>query len=641
MASRSNDAIVVTEIDPDTDDWRIAGANPVLEAVSGFDTNDLLGQSITMLKPDECADGWADVLTVAHEAKETKAVLAVKRKDGSTAMLEADAYPVADHLGHPRYFVLQMADRSKLNSLRANVTKLELIFGSILSILNDPVSIIDPQGRFAAINAAYTRVFGWTMDQLAGRPLSFVVGDEDREEAASHHRRSIATGVVKQERQVRVRSASGRVLKTLVVSNLVRMPSGESYRVATLTPIEDLDRGPAELAADEFDRAVRERAAARGSDSIVAGTVRVLGLDEVRAALGDQWDALGARADEIVLDVIRNHLHRDDLATPCDGGYVICFAGDDESAAEAKVRTIVDTVRLRFAACLPASAADELTFESAVATVKGDALAGGSSILAAIEAEVASRQSHMAHDARARLSAALKSATIEIVRARTDDGRPAQVAIARLSRLARVAAGQCLPHLDLDEQLAVDAQLMTFALSARELITKGDRGFDAVILAPVHVRLLESKAVLQALTNLCRALQPGVRSRLGMDIQGLSASDPGTDLAKIVGPYAALGIRFALTWHSLAPLHQELDAAGFRYACIPAPLMVADLAAGRMKTQALVASLRAQNVTIIATHTPSKSPLAALAKEGIRIFVPALPEEVAEAKPEHLAAVNR
>ena len=72
----------------------------------------------------------------------------------------------------------------------------------------------------------------------------------------------------------------------------------------------------------------------RPSTVHVAGKIRLVGLDEVKEALGARWAAVAARAMASAEHVIRRHCGpRDTWSRTADGGFLICFADATEEEA--------------------------------------------------------------------------------------------------------------------------------------------------------------------------------------------------------------------------------------------------------------------------------------------------------------------
>ena len=50
----------------------------------------------------------------------------------------------------------------------------EKLYRSLLNSSADAIAIYDLEGRVRFVNPSFTRTFGWTLDELVGRPIPFV-----------------------------------------------------------------------------------------------------------------------------------------------------------------------------------------------------------------------------------------------------------------------------------------------------------------------------------------------------------------------------------------------------------------------------------------------------------------------------------
>jgi len=80
----------------------------------------------------------------------------------------------------------------------------------------------------------------------------------------------------------------------------------------------------------------RLRAASRDGGAIEAAQVKVLGLDDIRAAAGPRWPRMRERVREGSLHILRQHLGADDVAISAGDGFLIILAdGRSPRALEA------------------------------------------------------------------------------------------------------------------------------------------------------------------------------------------------------------------------------------------------------------------------------------------------------------------
>lgn len=96
---------------------------------------------------------------------------------------------------------------------------------------------------------------------------------------------------------------------------------------------------------NRFDRRVRELSAAK-ERKIVAGSVQLVGMDEIKNSLGSLWENVAGKAYNIAERVIRKNLSEDDVFERKEGGvYVLCFANLSKAEAETRTKQIVSEIR--------------------------------------------------------------------------------------------------------------------------------------------------------------------------------------------------------------------------------------------------------------------------------------------------------
>ena len=100
------------------------------------------------------------------------------RRDGSTMVVASRWALSRDDEGHPRAILEINNDITRRKrtdeALRANEMRLQ----AILEASADPVVVCDSQGNTTFVNPAFTRVFGWTAEEVLGRQIPFVPDDQ-------------------------------------------------------------------------------------------------------------------------------------------------------------------------------------------------------------------------------------------------------------------------------------------------------------------------------------------------------------------------------------------------------------------------------------------------------------------------------
>ena len=94
--------------------------------------------------------------------------------DSSTKVLEASASLIFDENGHPSGFRGILRDMTSRRAAEEALKESEYRHRTVLEAAPDPVVVKDVDGKVTYLNPAFTRVFGWTLEEKAGRFLDHV-----------------------------------------------------------------------------------------------------------------------------------------------------------------------------------------------------------------------------------------------------------------------------------------------------------------------------------------------------------------------------------------------------------------------------------------------------------------------------------
>jgi hypothetical protein len=112
----------------------------------------------------------------------------------------------------------------------------------------------------------------------------------------------------------------------------------------------------AEVSSIQFDRDLARLLAEMGRDGkpLLAGAIELVGLDEVKATLGKNWDIVAEQAQRIARDEIKRHLSdRDFFKAQSETRFLICFASLNRRQALDKAKLISRAIKARLVEELP------------------------------------------------------------------------------------------------------------------------------------------------------------------------------------------------------------------------------------------------------------------------------------------------
>lgn len=117
-------------------------------------------------------------------------------------------------------------------------------------------------------------------------------------------------------------------------------------------------------------------------ESLVAGSLELVGLDDIKEALGERWSAIEASAKEIAETELQRHLDEEDFYRPYgETAFLVCFSELEKPAADKKAQQIGASIKARLAREIP-DVANAVTVDHFVASIDRSSLRGGNEPIA-------------------------------------------------------------------------------------------------------------------------------------------------------------------------------------------------------------------------------------------------------------------
>jgi two-component system, cell cycle sensor histidine kinase and response regulator CckA len=175
-----------------TPQGRVIDANPALIRMMGYtDRNHFMGINAAELYIKPCdRTRWKSLLESAKGIFTSE--VEMRRADGMVIWVENQSRVVHDENGQALYYegslkdvtARKLADLALLESeknfrdLYAESKRAEEVYRSLIHSSADPILIYDLQGRTRYVSPVFTRVFGWTLEELEGKQIPFVPESE-------------------------------------------------------------------------------------------------------------------------------------------------------------------------------------------------------------------------------------------------------------------------------------------------------------------------------------------------------------------------------------------------------------------------------------------------------------------------------
>jgi diguanylate cyclase (GGDEF)-like protein/PAS domain S-box-containing protein len=200
-------------------DGALEYVSPQWEAQLGHTPAEVLGRYFTdfVSNPEDCRQAYRQALGASSPVDNL--VVRFVTKGGQSRSYLAQASPAHDPEGNLRRVVGVAKDIHDLMCVQDQLKESEYRYRSLLQSLADPAVIYDLEGKCLYINPAFTRVFGWGLEELQGRQVPFVP-DEETGPTQERIRGIIERGEIVNQYATKRLAKSGRVLDIVLSAAL-------------------------------------------------------------------------------------------------------------------------------------------------------------------------------------------------------------------------------------------------------------------------------------------------------------------------------------------------------------------------------------------------------------------------------------
>jgi PAS domain S-box-containing protein len=618
--ARTSDAVVITdgELRPDTPGPIIQYANMTAARISGHNIKDLIGSPVSMLYTPEVFPRILEQLRETAESRQpwqhdTQTI----SRDGREVWLQVNTVPIAGANGQLSHFVRIGRDISVHKRMEQEREATQRLLASVFGVIDQALGVVDEAGNFSMVNTAVTRQLGWSVFDLIGKPFTTVIEEASRKWLT---RQLAAREELEQTCRLPTQLVhrDGTVAAGEIVSTIIMQPDGREFRVITFkeTPTAAI---PADL---PLSTTVQRLLDCQGSPAaLVAGKLQLVGLAEVRAALGDRWCDVQANVFTLAERILRRHLGPGDVYhRTTDDGFLVCFAEFGEAAAQAKASAIADEIRATFTGVAPEMASAGVESYAAKVEIERSESGSDESIIQALEGRLERERGRLEGGALDALSSGLANAHVVFLRARTDTNQVAPFSVARLPKPLETSLDTLRALGRMEYGLEAELLLMTGA--AERLLSQLTANRSDVIVVPVRMSTLVQRRDAERWLQIVRSMVEAGKRRLLIEIIGLARDTARTRMADMVmtlttlcrtvafelptadpGFIAGLPTAVALTTIPLQRLGNE-DGTGH----------VA--AAGR-----LLKTLNNRNARLLVKDIPTPGQAMSLAKAGVPLLL--------------------
>jgi PAS domain S-box-containing protein len=558
----------------------ITAANDAFLRASGYREGQLRGRSFSDFFPNKTqAEKLRDAIRRSDSLRGEKAVL---RADGAIFTLGFHLMPVPEEETSSDHscFVILGRDITATLEARTLQTSVQKLLAKVFSCINEAVAIIDDKERVVLTNPQVDKLLGYKPNGLVGRMTIDLVAPSGRDVMAMNVRTQMEDGR-DVTYEVPILREDGTEQQMRVTSVLAERDDRKKFRIITLRP-----------AARTLLR----------SES--AGRIMLVGLEEVRDALGSRWPAVAARAMATAEAVIKRRCGKEDSYSRVDDvSFLICFGALDLQEASFRAAMIGREIRDRLigqggdpdsAQVRAIAAAVMFPYQEEQATHDHHA-----TLLVGLDGQM----QQIEQDARQTLKATLSDARCDI---EPIHGRDTEEIVCNLVCLPDaverklLCAFSILPRNETD---AFDLNGLLLTLAARHATTTLVRGESRPLLVPVRFEVFNSRSATERYISLCRKVDQRLAKTLIFLMSELPEGLPKSRLFECVNllrPFCC-GMGYQVDDPALlAPV--DLAPSGHGIVALPQSV-VAALPAAKLK--ALVDFVHAKRMKLLIRHLGS------------------------------------
>jgi PAS domain S-box-containing protein len=610
FVARAKETVLITDTALDAPGGpRILYANDAVEPTSGYRPDELIGQRLGVLYPVEALPQLiGQMRDAARSGKQVEIEALATTKAGKPHWMQVSTIAILTPGGAPSHFVRMGQDVTARKRAETERETTQRLLASVFGVLDQALGVIDDHGRFAMVNTAVTRQFGWSVFDLIGKPYTEIIDPADRPTVE----RQLALGTEMTSRMsVRLRHRKGDVLAGEIVVTTIPQPDGRPYRVMMLTERAGVPTDKS------FEQAVRKALQGAGKQgTVVAGKVQLVGLAEVRAAIGDRWPALAERSFQAAENILRKHLSATDVfSRTADDGFLVCFTELGEAEAQFKARTIATEIREKLVGDFPEMAETEVTGFATTVEVDSDDMMPENAIVHALEARLTRERKRLEDGAIKAMRARLTTAEVLFQTVRTDANHAAPIVLCRLP-VEIEAAQSTLLALGRSEYLP-QTELLLLTGAAERVLAELQQVKTDLILTPVRLATLTHRRDAEHWLGVARTLGSPGKKRLVVEIRELGRDTARARLTDVTMMVSSL-------FRAVAFELPTIDPGFIAHLPVTAPLVTIEARLlGDNPTAPVARLLKAllpRRCRLIVKNVATSSMAVALAKAGVPLI---------------------
>jgi PAS domain S-box-containing protein len=591
--NNSDDIVLVLErgTGAQANDAVIIGANDAFRRASGYSNEQILDRAVADLF--QSGNHAETLMNAVRGNGSLRSELAASRADGGSFMLGMHLMPAPARTPGRDCFVILGRDITSALEARRMQDSIQRLLAKVFSSVDAAVAIVNSAGRIVMTNPGIDLLLGYKPNGLVGRNSMDLVAPGSRASVAATLKQQANDGGTVTYSASFLRM-DGSALLLRITSVTAATGDTKQFLIITVRP-EAIDTP-------------RIR-----SESV--GRIKLVGLEEVRAALGDRWPAAAERAMATAEVVIKRHCGPQDSFSRADEiSFLMCFGSLSEEESSFRAAMIGREIRNKLIG--DGQDPENAQVRALVAVVRFPDQGESGAALNAVLLDGLDRQiERVEREARQTLANAMTSAVCDVEPAY---GRaPAEMVASQVfipPRLERQL--QCvLSALPLKESQAFDLDGFLLGLAAQHAVGSMARGDITPVLLRISFDVFATRVTTERFFALCAKIDPRVTARLVLLLSSLPNGLPRSRLQDCVNrlrPFCR-GVGYHVDDVADVP---EIDLSNSSNPIVVLPVAACG-ASTPAKLRVLFTSLQTRRAKILIRGVGSEKDAAALRALGV------------------------
>ena len=317
----------------------IRGANAAVQTATAYGRAELQDSPLTILVTAPAVP--PELLGALRAGSAERTEMLCQRRDGQPFWLGLHLVPMPQ--AGPNHFVMLGRDITRSRREEAQVHAVSGLLAKVFSAIEAGLVIVDAKGGILLANPYIHRLLRMPSEAMVGRNArDFVLGADRARLAEARDRQFVEGG--NYTLPATLVAADGTEVTVSLTASVIVVENLPHCRLLTINPSDHTVTKPPPLRVQ------------------IAGKVQLVGLEEVKAALGAKWPEHASRAMATAEHVLSKRCGQQDMyARSGDASFVVRFADGTEEDAAFRAATIAREIRQRLIGNGDSEAASHVT----------------------------------------------------------------------------------------------------------------------------------------------------------------------------------------------------------------------------------------------------------------------------------------